>query len=282
MIDLLNKKVKHKTFGTGVVSAQDEKYITVDFATKSSKFMYPAVFEKFLVPEDADVLSAINDEIAAKKAAEEAAKAAEVAKKAAEEQAKLDALKAQAAASSKSGSTAKAYKPIKRIAGTALSYLVFQGGTYSEEFSGQFIWAPKCTKGGGTCHHWDRLMNVREGDIIFHCADGYIQAISRAKGSCMDSARPDKTSGDWTMWEKDGRRVDCEYHQLKKPIKHGAYKETIIKYCGVKYAPFDKDGNGNMGYLFDLNKELAAFFMNEIIKKNPEVVDLDYVKFLLV
>lgn len=146
----------------------------------------------------------------------------------------------------------------------------------------EFIWAPKCTKGGGTCHHWDRLMNVREGDIIFHCADGYIQAISRAKGSCMDSARPDKTSGDWTMWEKDGRRVDCEYHQLKKPIKHGAYKETIIKYCGVKYAPFDKDGNGNMGYLFDLNKELAAFFMNEIIKKNPEVVDLDYVKFLLV
>ncbi|WP_431834884.1 transposase, partial [Gallibacterium anatis] len=26
-------------------------------------------------------------------------------------------------------------------------------------------------------HHWDRLMDVREGDVIFHCADGFIQAI---------------------------------------------------------------------------------------------------------
>lgn len=267
MADLLNKQVKHKTLGIGVVSAQDDKYITVDFPTKSSKFMYPAAFEKFLVPVDADVLKAINDEIAAAKAAEE--------------QAKLEALKAQAS-SSKSSSISKAYKPVARVAGASLPYLVFQGGTYSEEFSGQFIWAPKYTKGGGTCHHWERLMEIREGDLIFHCADGYIQAISRAKGACTDSARPDKTTGDWTMWEKDGRRVDCEYHQLKKPIKHGAYKDTIVQYCNVKYAPFDKDGNGNMGYLFDLNKDLAVFFMNEIIKKNPEVIDLDYVKFLLV
>ena len=281
MADLLNKQVKHKTLGIGIVSAQDDKYITVDFATKSSKFMYPAAFEKFLVPVNDDVLKVINDEVAAVKAAEEAAKAAEAAKKAAEEQAKLEALKAQAS-SGKSSSTSKAYKPVARVAGASLPYLVFQGGTYSEEFSGQFIWAPKYTKGGGTCHHWDRLMDVREGDVIFHCADGYIQAISRAKGACSDSARPDKTTGDWTMWEKDGRRVDCEYHQLKKPIKHGAYKDTIVQYCNVKYAPFDKDGNGNMGYLFDLNKDLAAFFMNEIIEKNPEVIDLDYVKFLLV
>lgn len=50
----------------------------------------------------------------------------------------------------------------------------------------------------------------------------------------------------------------------------------------MKYAPFDKDENGNMGCLYDLNQNLAAFFIQEIAKKNPEVIDLDYLKFILV
>lgn len=37
-----------------------------------------------------------------------------------------------------------------------------------------------------------------------------------------------------------------------------------------------------MGYLFVLNQNLAAFFIREIAKKNPEVVDLDFLKFILV
>ena len=50
----------------------------------------------------------------------------------------------------------------------------------------------------------------------------------------------------------------------------------------MKYTPFDKDGNGNMGYLYDFNRSLAAYFVQKIAKKNPEVVDLDFLKFILV
>lgn len=282
MAELLNKKVKHfGKFGVGTVIEQDDTSITVEFPAKTCKFQYPAAFEKFLTAEDKDVADTISAELKAAKDAEEAAKAAEAAKKAAEEQAKLEALKAQAASSGKKVSTSKAYKPVQRVPGQALTYLVFQGDTYNEERTGQFIWAPKFTKDGRTMHHWDRLMDVREGDVIFHCSDGYIQAISRAKASFEDSARPDLATGDWTNWEKDGRRVDCDYHVLKTPLKHGDYKEKILEYCNVKYAPFDKDGNGNMGYFYDLNQSLAAFFIQEIAKKNPDVLNLDFLKFLL-
>lgn len=282
MAELLNKKVKHfGKFGVGTVIEQDDTSITVEFPAKTCKFKYPAAFEKFLTAEDKDVADTISTELKAAKDAEEAAKAAEAAKKAAEEQAKLEALKEQAASSGKKVSTSKAYKPAQRVPGQALTYLVFQGDTYNEERTGQFIWAPKFTKDGRTMHHWDRLMDVREGDVIFHCSDGYIQAISRAKASFEDSARPDLVTGDWTNWEKDGRRVDCDYHVLKTPLKHGAYKEKILEYCNVKYAPFDKDGNGNMGYFYDLNQSLAAFFIQEIAKKNPDVLNLDFLKFLL-
>ncbi len=283
MVDLLNKQVKHTgALGVGTVTDQDDKYIIVQFASKTSKFMYPAAFEKFLVSVDQTDADKIKAEIEDAKAAEAEAKAAEAAKKAAEEQAKLEVLKTQAAALSKKVSSSKAYTPVKRVAEQTLTYLVFQGDTYSEESTGQFIWAPKFTKDGRVMHHWDRLMDVREGDVIFHCSDGYIKAISKAKASFEESARPDSTTGDWTNWGKEGRRVDCDYHMLKTPLKHGAFKEKILKYCNVKYAPFDKDGNGNMGYLFDLNQDLAVFFIQEIAKKNPEVIDLDFLKFLLV
>lgn len=102
------------------------------------------------------------------------------------------------------------------------------------------------------------------------------------KSACEESPRPGAnfSSVDWSQWESEGRKVSCDYHPLKNPLKHGAYKETIKKYCNVKYAPFDKDGNGNLGYLYDLSQDLARFFIEEIAKKNREVPELEFVKFL--
>lgn len=133
------------------------------------------------------------------------------------------------------------------------------------------------------------IKEVKEADkeeeaakVIFHCSDGFIRAISRAKGPCKESVRPDQNTDEWLNWENDGRAVECDYYVLKAPLKHGKYKEKILEYCKVKYAPFDKDGNGNMGYLYDLNPNLAVFFIQEIAKRNPEVLDYDFLKFLLV
>ena len=72
------------------------------------------------------------------------------------------------------------------------------------------------------------------------------------------------------------------YHLLKNPLKHGTYKEKILEYCNVKYAPFDKEENGNMGYLYALDLNLAAFFIEQIVKKNQEIFQLDYLKLFFV
>lgn len=228
------------------------------------------MFKDFLVPEDDTILNAINKDI----------KEAEI-KKEEEKATKLADIQAQATLAEKKSGTIKRYTPSERIEGHVLTYLVFQGDTYDEECKGQFMWAPKYTKGGTICHHWDRLMDVREGDIIFHCSNRYIMAISRAKSAFQDSARPDQTKDDWMQREKDGRRIDCEYYTLKTPLNHGKFKNKIIEYSNVKYAPFDKHGNGNMGYLFELNSNLASFFVKEIAKENADVLDLDYLQFLL-
>ena len=224
MADLVNKKVKHSVkYGEGTVIEQDDTSITVEFPSKTCKFQYPAAFENFLTVEDSSLVDVVNTELKEFKEAEEAAKAAEAAKKAAEEQAKIEALKAKAASSGKKTGDTKAYKPVKRVAGQALTYLVFQGDTYDEEVSGEFIWAPKFSKDGKTMHHWERLMDVRKGDVIFHCAGGQIKAISRAKGACIDCPKPSQDSGESSNWENAGRKVQLEYNVLNTPIKHGDY-----------------------------------------------------------
>ena len=86
-MELIGLKVKHTAFGVGVITDLEGSYITVEFASKTSKFVYPDAFEKFLEAEHVAVqqmiLDSIND---AKAAAEQKRQAEEAARKAAEEQ----------------------------------------------------------------------------------------------------------------------------------------------------------------------------------------------------
>lgn len=275
-MNLLNTIVIHKSLGKGTVVEQDEKHIRVEFASRTCSFQYPEAFRNFLAAEDLKDNEKILAEIATNdtKIMEEKQRTEELRR--VEEEKRLEGL----AQKTKYKSADKIIKRINREEGKNMTFLVFQGNTFDAEYAGGFIWAPKYNQGGGTCHHWDKLLDVRKGDLIIHCADGYIQAVSVAKGVCYDAESPRELSEE-QLWAKDGRMVDCEYIKFNKPIKHSEYKGTILKYCNVKYAPFDKDGNGNMGYLFELNRELARFFAEKAIIKNEYLLDVECIQDLV-
>lgn len=85
-MDLNGQKVKHAVFGIGEIKNRTGDYITVEFLSKTSKFIYPDAFEKFIKAEDNEVQAAIIKEINdAKAAAEQKRLAEEAARKAAEE-----------------------------------------------------------------------------------------------------------------------------------------------------------------------------------------------------
>jgi hypothetical protein len=78
--------------------------------------------------------------------------------------------------------------------------------------------------------------------------------------------------------------VKTKYQLLNWSIITTEYTKEIIRLQGDhegKGYPFNKNGKGNEGYLFNLNKSLAKFFMEEIIKCNPFMKEKDYVKDLL-
>ncbi len=275
-MNLLDTRVIHKTLGSGIVKAQNEKHITIEFDSKTCIFQYPEAFRNFLIAEDAKNNEMLLSDIAANDA--EIAKEKQKVKEArrAEAENRLDEFSVK----TKNKSSGKIVKRVNRVEGQYMTFLVFQGNTFDAECRGGFIWAPKYNQGGGRCHHWDRLMDVRKGDFIIHCAEGYIQSFSVAKGTCYDAESPRELTEE-QLWAKDGRMVDCEYIKVSKPIRHSDYKETILKYCTVKYAPFDKSGNGNMGYLFDLNKELAKFFVEMSVVKNRHLLDIGCIQEIL-
>lgn len=274
MVDLINKQVKTYRQGIGTVVEQTDTRVFVKFANGIVEFEYGMALVNNLVSIDKTELDAIKADIAELEAAKRAAELDEI-------RSKVSEIRSNASGSDGGANAANPYVPTERVAGRALTYLVFQGTNYDKEEAGQYIFAPEFNQSGRKVHHWERLTELREGDVIFHGANKYILAISRVKEPYKNSPNPDANFNDLESWQRQGRKVLCDYHVLKTPIKHSNYKAKIIEFCNVKFAPFDKNGNGNMGYLYPLDINLAKFFIQEIAKQNPEVRDIDYLQFIL-
>ena len=144
-------------------------------------------------------------------------------------------------------------------------FMVFQGKEYLKELKKGYISAPYKDVGGNSPSHWTMLENVKPGDIIFHGLAQCISAISVATSTCFTSKIQDGIT--------EVRQVNCLPIIINKTIATSEFLEEIIKSCSrYKYQPFDKNGNGRQGYLFDLNDELAGVFSRALIERNPDLL----------
>ena len=268
-MNLVGKRIKHKMLGVGLVTAHDGDLFTIEFPSKTSRFQYTEMtFTKFLAAEDEDVQAGILKEFQDIRDAEAARL------RAAAEQAAREA--AQRTITRTNTSAKKAVVRQERIPGKRMTFYVFQGSTFDRESRGGYIWAPISNKAGNTFHHWDRLLDVRPGDIILHGYNAHVQAVSIARGECYECNQPEELRTE-DLWDQEGRRIDCEYIVFDSPVKTSEFVDDILRLCNVKYAPFDKDGNGNMGYLYELNRELARIFLRAIVARNPSLKHVDYI-----
>jgi hypothetical protein len=141
----------------------------------------------------------------------------------------------------------------------SIVFWVFQNQTYDEESYKGYIFA-----GFHGPHHWERLREVRKDHIILHSYRQEVVAVSVAKGSAYS----------WNRGDGIGRRVDCEYHRLRRTISTSARSSKNAALCaGAMYQPFNSNGTGNQGYLYDMTSKLRDYYISEIIKYNPYLVD---------
>ncbi len=252
-MELLNKRVKHSTYGIGTVVEFSKNRLAVQFEEKVSRFVYPDVFFSNLTAEEPSLQEAILEgQIPSSRAKE-----AKASVKKAEESAKVGAKEAESE------------KGERKV------FFVYQEKTFPEEFNGGYIRAPVANRLGKKFHHWTRLREISKGDIILHSVKGKVQAISEARGAYYAHMRTED------LWDEHGRKVDCAYTFIENPIKTADFVDEIIALGKGLHQPFNKNGGRNMGYLFALDRELSRVFVAESVKKNPGLAFVPYVAELL-
>ncbi len=45
-----------------------------------------------------------------------------------------------------------------------------------------------------------------------------------------------------------------------------------------KYSPFNSNGTGNTGYLYDLDPVLAQIFIRGLANANPQLIKIEFIK----
>ena len=113
------------------------------------------------------------------------------------------------------------------------------------------------------------MCNLKKGDIIFHSYHKKICAVSIAKSDCYEAMQPEILQVE-QLWDNLGWRADCEYYTISNPIITSDYMDTILTLQPTRYAPFNKIGRGNTGYLFNCSKELALFLLDKLKIKNEK------------
>lgn len=141
-------------------------------------------------------------------------------------------------------------------------FYVMQNRTFNAEASGGYLWAPqKSNNGSAVNHSWTRMQEVKAGDIILHGYRQQVVAVSVARIDCYSSLRPVELAANWSI---DGWRVDSDYLIFDKPINPKDIWGELQPLLPSLYSPFAKDGNGNPGYLFVMNKEACCCILDNI------------------
>lgn len=142
-------------------------------------------------------------------------------------------------------------------------WYVMQGKTFNPQQGLAYLWAPLEGKGGRSFNHWKAVGDVRPDDIVIHHAAGGVQAVSRA--ASMPSVAPQPVAFD-NEWRGDGHRVELEVLvQLQQPVTLDTIrqKKTLLqKALADVRGPYNRDGTGNQGYLFEFTWEALAILLD--------------------
>lgn len=237
-MNLINSIVTHKCYGKGIIVKADNNYVIVKFSNSIKTFSYPSAFDKFLIAENPKIQAEILEKIFSTSIP---SAPPEPIIPSPENKIDLNTL-------------------------TKKFFYVFQGKTFDQEARGGYIWAPKRNQHYQTFHHWDRLLDVHKGDLIFHGSQGEVKAISIAKEKCYDCEQPKELG--IGLWIPDGRKIDCQYIILRNTFTTNSLKNSILNFSTKSNEPFNSSAKGKQGYLFDLNPNLAKIFFETAKKYN--------------
>ena len=120
---------------------------------------------------------------------------------------------------------------------------VNQGSHHQEEKSNRIICAPR----DSSYSHWNRLKEIKQGDVILHYVKKNLRAVSKATASYTCEPRPYHLHDPVYL-------VKTEYHSLEPPIPFSKFS-TDLPQLVINEGLINELGNVNQGYLFRFNNK---------------------------
>src|SRR5215212_5130248 len=147
-------------------------------------------------------------------------------------------------------------------------FWVNQGQTWKAELAEGILWAPLLSKNGQKLHHWERMEELRPGDMVIHYS-GAIRAVSRVESPASREPKPAALRSD--VWEEDGRLVRTSYAELPQAIPlpeiPAAWRTEEVG------GPFTTGGSVQQGYLFPLSDAFAAKLLSRFDELREATAD---------
>lgn len=148
-------------------------------------------------------------------------------------------------------------------------WYVMQGDTFSPELGQKYLWAPLADKRGNPQKHHLAVREVRRGDVVVH-HDGGVVGISKAITSPSEVNNP----FDEDRWDVKGTRVDveliCEVSPAITVDDIRGLRKRLAKALAEKRGPYNRNGTGNQGYLFEFTWEALAILLQQTKLKLPD------------
>lgn len=145
-------------------------------------------------------------------------------------------------------------------------YWVNQGKTYKEEKEGGYLWAPKQNKSGNSFFHWDNMLKLKPGDVVFNYRKGFVLGYCIIESEHFSASQPEEFKVD-VDWQDEGYMIDAKYFLFESPLEIKTVFSKIKKYLPEKYSPLNITGEppkikANQGYLYESNQNIANIIFN--------------------
>lgn len=148
---------------------------------------------------------------------------------------------------------------------------VSQNQTFIHEVGGGYMWAPKTNKRGGALPSYDKMREIRQGDVIFSFAGREIKAVGVALGAAYSSTKPRVFEKAGEAWNDDGWRVDVLYELASQPFQPRNHMQILAPLLPDKHSPIRFDGSGNQVYLCEIGELMAQTLLALCSSRIPEV-----------
>jgi len=162
---------------------------------------------------------------------------------------------------------------------------VNQGDSIKNERKDGVICAPARADSSRLIPHWERLTEIKPGDIILHYANGELLHVSKSTASAVSESRP------YGKFDKVNL-VKVDYSELIPSIPLSRFSDEIQE-LSIRDGPLNINGGVKEGYLWRLNPKALKIIQSSqpetkwpefalqygesswIFQANPDIFDID-------